>query len=65
MAAYFCPMHADVGTSEPGTCPVCGMALVAEEPRFPFLRHVFGNPLHLAAMAILMVVLMGVAMVLH
>lgn len=24
---YVCPMHADVRTSEPSTCPVCGMAL--------------------------------------
>lgn len=37
-AVYTCPMHADVTSATPGTCPVCGMALVPkktpkEEPR--------------------------------
>src|ERR1700730_12862204 len=27
---YTCPMHPEIGTSAPGACPVCGMAL---EPR--------------------------------
>lgn len=27
-AAYVCPMHADVTSSEPGTCPRCHMTLV-------------------------------------
>ncbi|HYY08622.1 MAG TPA: permease [Actinomycetota bacterium] len=27
-AAYGCPMHPEVRSSEPGTCPKCGMALV-------------------------------------
>lgn len=26
---YTCPMHKDVITSKPGTCPKCGMKLVA------------------------------------
>jgi FtsP/CotA-like multicopper oxidase with cupredoxin domain len=26
---YFCPMHADVVTEEPGRCPQCGMKLMA------------------------------------
>lgn len=25
---YICPMHADVTSSKPGTCPKCGMKLV-------------------------------------
>ena len=25
---YVCPMHPDVTSDEPGTCPICGMALV-------------------------------------
>ncbi|MGH8522285.1 MAG: heavy metal translocating P-type ATPase [Gammaproteobacteria bacterium] len=29
-SAYTCPMHPEVVQSEPGTCPICGMAL---EPR--------------------------------
>ncbi|MBI5040752.1 MAG: efflux RND transporter periplasmic adaptor subunit [Gammaproteobacteria bacterium] len=28
---YVCPMHPDVVNSEPGTCPICGMALVAAQ----------------------------------
>lgn len=27
---YMCPMHADVVQSQPGSCPKCGMALVAQ-----------------------------------
>lgn len=28
---YVCPMHPDVVNSEPGTCPICGMALVSAQ----------------------------------
>lgn len=27
MAKYTCPMHADVKSEHPGSCPECGMAL--------------------------------------
>ena len=27
--AWYCPMHPSVSQHEPGTCPICGMALVA------------------------------------
>jgi hypothetical protein len=27
-AEYTCPMHPDVGSSRPGRCPKCGMALI-------------------------------------
>jgi FtsP/CotA-like multicopper oxidase with cupredoxin domain len=30
-SSYVCPMHAEVTSSEPGTCPKCGMKLVAVE----------------------------------
>lgn len=30
-AKYRCPMHAEVTSTHPGTCPQCGMALVKEE----------------------------------
>lgn len=30
--SYVCPMHPDVVSDRPGTCPVCGMALVAAKP---------------------------------
>jgi len=29
---YVCPMHPDVTAAEPGSCPVCGMDLVARVP---------------------------------
>jgi hypothetical protein len=29
-AAYTCPMHPEVGQDKPGTCPKCGMKLVAK-----------------------------------
>ncbi len=31
---YTCPMHPDVVSEAPGSCPKCGMALVAR-PRSP------------------------------
>jgi len=38
------------------------MDLIAEGTRFPFLRHMFGNPLHIAVMVAAMVAIMGGAM---
>lgn len=32
LGAYACPMHPRVKSDNPGTCPVCGMALVRHEP---------------------------------
>jgi Cu(I)/Ag(I) efflux system membrane fusion protein len=32
---YRCPMHPDVVRDAPGTCPICGMALVKIEPEAP------------------------------
>ena len=32
---YVCPMHADVVSKEPGSCPRCGMDLVKREPLAP------------------------------
>ena len=29
--AYTCPMHPDVVTSSPGSCPKCGMQLVPKQ----------------------------------
>jgi Cu(I)/Ag(I) efflux system membrane fusion protein len=29
---YVCPMHSEVVSSEPGSCPICGMDLVKREP---------------------------------
>jgi hypothetical protein len=38
------------------------MDLVPEGAKFGILRHMAGNPLHLAVMVVVMVVLMAVAM---
>ena len=58
---YTCPMHPEVVRSEPGTCPLCGMALErAEEEASPeladmsrrfWLSLILTLPLFLAAMA--------------
>lgn len=32
VAMYTCPMHPQVRQDHPGTCPICGMELVPEEP---------------------------------
>lgn len=62
--AYICPMHSDVRQPGVGKCPRCGMALVPEGTRFALLRHMAGNPLHVAAMAAVMVAIMAAAMML-
>lgn len=31
-STYVCPMHPDVRSDEPGSCPICGMFLVKVEP---------------------------------
>ena len=59
---YSCPMHKDVRQAGPGKCPHCGMALLPEGARFAKVRHMFSNPLHLAVMGAIMVVLMIAAM---
>ena len=64
MAAYFCPMHANVRSENAGKCPVCGMVLVGDQSRFPILEHMLANPVHLAVMALVMVALMAGAMML-
>jgi hypothetical protein len=61
---YICPMHPDVRQSTPGKCPRCGMALVPENARFALLRHLFGKPLHVMIMGVVMVALMVAVMML-
>src|SRR5215218_7283262 len=34
-SSYVCPMHAEVTSSEPGTCPKCGMRLVPAQAEVP------------------------------
>jgi hypothetical protein len=61
-AMYVCPMHADVRVPAAGRCPHCGMALVQEGARFALVRHMLGNPLHVAVMVAVMVAIMAGAM---
>jgi hypothetical protein len=56
-------MHPDVRQSGPGKCPTCGMDLMPEGTRFALLRHMISSPLHLGAMAVVMVAVMAAAMV--
>jgi heavy metal-binding protein len=59
---YTCPMHRAVRQSTPGTCPKCGMALLPEGTRFAIVRHMVSSPMHIAAMAIVMLAIMGALM---
>jgi hypothetical protein len=59
---YVCPMHSAVRQLARGKCPTCGMELIAEGTRFALLRHMFGNPRHLAIMLILMLIAMAAVM---
>ena len=62
MSTYVCPMHSDVHTAQAGKCPHCGMALVPEQARFKLVRHMLGNPLHIAVMIAVMIAAMAIAM---
>jgi Heavy metal binding domain len=41
---YVCPMHADVVRDAPGTCPICGMTLVARPRSAPAHGEHGGSP---------------------
>ena len=62
---YLCPMHSDVRESMAGQCPHCGMRLIQEGTRFGLLRHMFSSPLHMAAMAAVMLAVMAAVMMMH
>jgi heavy metal-binding protein len=57
-------MHAGARQFGPGKCPTCGMAMVPEGTRFPFLRHMVSSPRHLMAMLGLMLLMAAVMMML-
>ena len=60
--SYVCPMHSDVRQAGAGRCPHCNMDLVPEGTRFAILRHIASNPLHIAVMVAVMLILMAAAM---
>ncbi|HET7766745.1 MAG TPA: heavy metal-binding domain-containing protein [Burkholderiales bacterium] len=62
--SYVCPMHPDVRQPDAGKCPHCRMDLVPEGTKFAILHHMASNPVHIAVMAALMLVLMAAAMML-
>lgn len=39
LTVYTCPMHADVRSDRPGTCPKCGMQLVPSNTSQPSHDH--------------------------
>lgn len=43
---YVCPMHPEVVRSEPGSCPICGMDLVAREAAGSNGHHSHGGHTH-------------------
>jgi uncharacterized paraquat-inducible protein A len=61
---YTCPMHPEVKADAASKCPRCGMSLVPQGAKHPFLRHMLGSPLHVAIMAAAMLIVMAAAMML-
>jgi hypothetical protein len=61
-AVYVCPMHPEVRGTETSKCPHCGMKLVPQGAKHPFLRHMLSSPLHVGIMIAAMVILMAAAM---
>ena len=59
---YICPMHPEVRAANACKCPKCRMRLVPEGAKFGILQHMLGNPLHLAAMVVIMLAAMAAAM---
>jgi hypothetical protein len=55
-------MHSDVRQPNPGKCSKCGMDLLPEGTRFALLRHMMSSPLHVAIMAVVMLLVMTVLM---
>jgi hypothetical protein len=62
VAAFICPMHAEVRQDGPGKCPKCGMALLPEGTKFAMLRHMVKSPMMLIIMALVLFALMAWAM---
>jgi hypothetical protein len=59
---YTCPMHPEVKASKASKCPRCGMNLVPEGAKHPFLRHMLSSPLHIGIMIAAMLAVMAAAM---
>lgn len=62
VTVYTCPMHRSVRQPGPGSCPVCGMALLPEGTRFALLKHMTSKPLHMIVMAGAMLAVMAAVM---
>ena len=45
-AAYTCPMHPEVVSDKPETCPKCGMALEPKRPQQHAARTIYTCPMH-------------------
>ena len=62
---YICPMHTDVKASGPSKCTRCGMKLVPQGAKHPFLSHMLSSPLHIALMVAVMVAVMAAVMMMR
>ena len=45
-ALYICPMDPEIEETEPGSCPICGMALEPASPAAPPTRVEYSCPMH-------------------
>ena len=63
--AFYCPMHADVHSVDGGKCPHCKMDLIPEGTRFGIMRHMLGNPHHIAVMVGIMIIIMAAIMMMR
>ena len=45
-AIFVCPMDPEIRATEPGPCPICGMALEPEAPALPARRVEYTCPMH-------------------
>jgi Cu+-exporting ATPase len=43
---YTCPMHPEVQSDQPGSCPKCGMALELSRPAAPKKKVIYTCPMH-------------------
>ncbi len=55
-------MHPEVKAAEASKCPRCGMKLVPQGARHPFLLHMLSSPLHIGLMIAAMLIVMAAAM---
>lgn len=61
---YICPMHREIRQTHAGKCPRCEVDLVPEGARFGMLWYVIQDPLMVAGIAFIFMVVMLVGVIL-